>query len=211
MRTLTVTASLLALSLAVPATAALAQTAAPAPEAAPPPALNTSAPTGAPTAVTGGAAPSLTGPSIWGILPWGGFGVGGRFMIPLGIRPLLVNTPVRDSFALDVGADLLHWSYDFGLAGAGGFNYSWTEVLPVAGLMWNIWLNDRFAFYPKVELGYAFGWFSGWDGMNGVSQPAYGGFFWDGAVGAMYKLPAGVTLRAEAGYAGLKLGAGWLF
>jgi hypothetical protein len=32
-----------------------------------------------------------------------------------------------------------------------------------------------------------------------------------GDVGALYKLDNGLTLRAEAGSDGLKLGAGWLF
>ena len=146
-----------------------------------------------------------TGPSLWGILPWHGIGVGGRFMLPLGIPPLIKNNQIRDSFAVEFGADLLHWSYGY----LGMHDYSWTEVLPVVGGMWNIWFNEHLAGYPKLELGYAFGWFSNWD--FGGAQPTYGGFFWDIALGAMYKLNNGVTLRAEAGYAGLKLGAGWLF
>ena len=43
------------------------------------------------------------------------------------------------------------------------------------------------------------------------SQPTYGGFFIAGDAGALYKLDNGLTLRAEAGSDGLKLGAGWLF
>ena len=129
-------------------------------------------------------------------------------MLPLPIQPLLRSPTVSDSFALEFGLDYLHWSYDFGIAGS-GFSYSWTEVLPVVGIMWNIWLSPNFALYPKVEGGYAFGWFSGWQGT--IGQPAYGGVFIDGAGGALYKLNNGITLRAEAGIAGLKLGAGWLF
>jgi hypothetical protein len=146
-----------------------------------------------------------TGPTVWGILPWNGIGIGGRFMLPLGIQPLLRNSPVRDSFALEFGADLLHWSYGY----LGSHDYGWTEVLPVVGGMWNVWFNEHIAGYPKLELGYAFGWFSNWDYPG--PRPTYGGFFWDIALGVMYKLDSGVTLRAEAGYAGLKLGAGWLF
>ena len=77
------------------------------------------------------------------------------------------------------------------------------------GGMWNLWLMDNFAIYPKIELGYAFGWLSGWN-VPGPT-PTYGGFFWDAAAGALYRVNNTVTLRAEAGYAGLKLGAGWLF
>lgn len=148
-----------------------------------------------------------TGPTLWGILPWHGIGVGGRFMLPLGIPPLIKNNQIRDSFAVEFGADLLHWSYGY----IGSHDYSWTEVLPVVGGMWNVWFNEHLAGYPKLELGYAFGWFSGWDYPGAGPQPTYGGFFWDIALGGMYKLNNGVTLRAEIGYAGLKLGAGWLF
>jgi hypothetical protein len=146
-----------------------------------------------------------TGPTLWGILPWHGIGIGGRFMLPLGIPPLIKNNQIRDSFALEFGADVLHWSYDY----FGSHGWSWTEVLPVVGGMWNIWFNEHLAGYPKVELGYAFGWASDFDYGTARSDP--GGFFWDVALGAMYKLNNGVTLRAEAGYAGLKLGAGLLF
>ena len=151
------------------------------------------------------------GPSVWGILPWSGIGVGARFMIPLGIKPLIANANVRDSFALEFGADFLHWSYGFA---AFNHDYSWSEVVPVVGAMWNVWLNSlspKLAVYPKLDLGYAFGWFSNWDSTYTGPRPTYGGFFWDVALGALYKLDNGITLRAEAGYAGLKLGAGWLF
>jgi hypothetical protein len=197
----------LAMTIAAAAGAAHAQQAAPPPPAVSSQPAPTAPPAYAPPAAYG-AAPSLKGPSVWGILPWGGLGVGARFMIPLGIPPLLANTALRDSFNLEFGADLLHWSYDYG---SNVFNYSWTEVLPVVGMMWNIWLNQSFALYPKIELGYAFGWFSGWDNAYGANEPVYGGFFWDGAAGALYKLNNGLTLRAEIGVAGLKLGAGWLF
>jgi len=211
MRTYTATSFLLTLSLFTTfGTAARADGAMTAPASAPasqaaPPTAYSSAP--APWSANG-AAPAMHGPSVWGILPWGGVGAGARFMMPLGFPPLLRNTALRDSFALEFGADLLHWSYNFGGPGF-GYSYSWTEVLPVVGAMWNIWVNDRFAFYPKLEIGYAFGWFS--DLGTNMAQGSYGGPFADGAVGALYKLGNGLTLRAEAGYSGLKLGAGWLF
>jgi len=211
MRTFTATSSLLTVTLlSMSGTAARAgamtdPAAAPAGQSAPPTAYSS----GSTSAAWGnGGAPAMHGPSVWGILPWGGVGVGGRFMLPLNFPPLLRNTQFRDNFALEFGADLLHWNYNFGFAGF-GYSYSWTEVLPVVGAMWNIWVNDRFAFYPKLEIGYAFGWFS--DLGNNMAQASYGGVFADGAVGALYNLSGGLTLRAEVGYAGLKLGAGWLF
>jgi len=214
MRTFTATSSLVTLSLlSIFGTAARADMTAPAAGSASQgatPTAYSSAPASnaAPAAWATSGAPAMHGPSVWGILPWGGIGVGGRFMMPLNFPPLLRNTQFRDNFALEFGADLLHWSYSFGAPGF-GFSYSWTEVLPVVGAMWNIWLNDRFAFYPKIEIGYAFGWFS--DLGPNTAQASYGGAFADGAVGALYNLGGGLTLRAEAGFSGLKLGAGWLF
>lgn len=152
-------------------------------------------------------APSLRGPSLWGIVPWGGIGVGGRFMIPLSISPLLGRTSIRDSFALEVGADFLHYSDSVG-AGVFSYSWSWNEILPVVGMMWNLWLNDKFAVYPKAEAGYAFAWVSGSSGTYGTG---YGGIFASGAGGAIYKLDNGLTLRGEIGISGAKLGVGWLF
>src|ERR1051325_7239979 len=144
--------------------------------ASPPPAVAGQGSAGSnPFAVTGAPAPEIKGPSVWGILPWGGIGVGARIMWPVGLPPLLTNTNsrVHDRWALEAGADLLHWSYGYIAPGFANFNYSWTELVPVVGIMWNVWLNDQFAFYPKVEIGYAFGWFSNWQG--GGPQPPYGG------------------------------------
>lgn len=180
--------------------------------------MNAPAPTQPPPTVASGstasapAAPGMKGLSLWGIIPWGGFGAGARFMMPLPIPSLLANsgTSLRDNWDLEFGADILHWSYTYGVPGY-SFSYSWTEVLPVAGVMWNLWFNRNFALYPKLELGYAFGWFSDWNTGYGANQPTYGGFFVAGDVGALYKLESGLTLRAEAGSDGLKLGAGWLF
>ena len=203
-------AGLVAALTTVFATRALADV--PPADGAPPPAVSSAPPpyTPAPSPVTPGSGPGLKGASVWGILPWGGIGAGARFAIPLGIQPLLVTTSIHDSFSIEFGADLLHWSYDFGIPGD-SFNYSWTEFVPVAGVMWDLWFNQKFALYPKVDVGWAFGLFSDWAGTVGQSQPTYGGFFLDGDVGALYKLTGGLTLRAEAGSDGLKLGAGWLF
>jgi hypothetical protein len=188
------------------ATTARAQDmAAPAPTS-PPPTVASPGTTSAP------AAPGMKGLSLWGIVPWGGYGAGARFMLPLPIPSLLANsgTSLRDTWDLEFGADILHWSYDFGVPGE-SFSYSWTEVLPVVGAMWNVWFTRNFALYPKLELGYAFGWFSDWNTGSGASQPTYGGFFVAGDAGALYKLDNGLTLRAEVGSDGVKLGAGWLF
>jgi hypothetical protein len=194
-----------ALLMILAPTARAQDMAAPAPTSPPPTVAS-------PGITSGPAAPGMKGLSIWGIIPWGGFGAGARFMMPLPIPSLLANagTSLRDTWDLEFGADILHWSYDFGVPGD-SFNYSWTEVLPVAGVMWNLWFTKNFAVYPKLELGYAFGWFSDWNTGAGNNQPTYGGFFIAGDAGALYKLDNGLTLRAELGSDGLKAGAGWLF
>lgn len=181
----------------------------------PPQAVVNSAPPPAPGFVVappsmGGLAPQLKGLSVWGILPYAyysstGLGLGGRFMIPLSFPPLLHTPNVRgDGFALEFGADYLHWSVSVPFYGS--FSVSW--FLPSVGVMWNVWLNEKLVLYPKFSLGYYYAWVS--DLPSG-----YGGYgsslYWDIDLGAMYKLDNGLTLRAELGYSGLKLGVGWLF
>jgi hypothetical protein len=153
---------------------------------------------------TDGDTPNTRGFSVWGGLPWGGWSVGGRFMMPLKIGPVLKSGSIKDSWALEVGVDYLHISDNYG----GVIDISYNEILPVAGIMWNFWFNEKFAVYPKLEAGYAIAWFSSDYGDN---IPGYGGLFVSGAGGVLYKLDNGMTLRAEAGISGLKAGVGWLF
>jgi hypothetical protein len=144
-----------------------------------------------------------SGPTVWGILPWGGIGIGGRFMIPLGIPGVVHSPSVHDAFAVEVGADYLQWNH-----GTVNGDYTWSEVLAVGGFMWSFWLTDSFALYPKADLGYAFGWYSGFDYPG---RPRYGGLFLSGDAGAIYKLNSGLSLRGELGTDGLKAGVAWLF
>jgi hypothetical protein len=155
--------------------------------------------TGASTA----AASNATGPTVWGILPWGGFGIGGRYMIPLGIPGVVHSSSVHDAFAVEVGADYLTWNHDY----VDG-NYAWSEILAVGGFMWSFWLTDSFALYPKADLGYAMGWYSGY---KYPGRPAYGGLFLSGDAGAIYRLGGGLSVRGELGTDGLKAGVAWLF
>ena len=180
----------------------------PAETAPPPPAL---AAPGAPARAQVGPADAPTGPSLWGILPWGGYGIGARYMIPVPITQILTRTKFRDYWALEFGADLLHFNYDFGVVGGTGYSYSWTEVIPVVGMMWQVWLTDDFAVYPKIELGYAFGWYSDTNGMSTTGLSGGNHFFPDGTAGLLYRIGNGLTLRAEAGYVGGKVGLAWLF
>ncbi|HVG59739.1 MAG TPA: hypothetical protein VNA24_14375, partial [Hyalangium sp.] len=63
-----------------------------------------------------------------------------------------------------------------------------------------------FALYPKLDLGYAVGFLTGWNDAWG-SRPTYGGFFWQTSVGAIFKTRS-VALRLELGNGLLKGGVG---
>ena len=178
----------------------------PAEQQQPPPAVAASGNAGAPAPFGPAAGPG--GPTVWAILPWGGYGIGARYMIPLPITQLLTRTKFHDYWALEFGADMMHWNYDYiGVAGS----YSWTEIVPVVGMMWQFWINDSFAVYPKVELGYAIGWYSDTNGATTTGLSGGNHLFPNGTAGLLYKLGNGITLRAEAGYAGGKAGIAWLF
>jgi hypothetical protein len=142
--------------------------------------------------------------SVWGFIPWArGYGAGVRYMMPLPITPVLGGTAVRDSWGLEFGADIMHWSCGYGPNDCG-----WTQLVPVVGMVWLLAINDQFVVYPKVEAGWEFGWFSG---PSFAGRENFGGLFVAGAAGAMYKLTNGLTLRGELGSFGLKAGVGWLF
>jgi hypothetical protein len=150
--------------------------------------------------------------TLWGAVGYGGmYGVGARFMFPVG-PSLLKLSSIRDQLAVELGVDYLRESYGYsGYLSSG--DYSWSEILPVAGCMWQFWLLPNLAVYPKVDLGYAIGWLSGYDycdGIAGCSNPSYGGFFWDISAGVMYTLGK-VALRAELGNELVKGGVAFLF
>jgi len=189
-------------------TTAPAATTPPPAETTPPPSVATPGTTGnGPMPFGPGIGPS--GPSLWGVLAWGGYGAGARYMIPVPITQILTRTRFRDYWAVEFGADILRINYDYGL-GATPYSYSWTEVVPVVGMMWQVWFNDSFAAYPKVELGYAFGWYSDTQGTTtGLSGGNH--FYPSGTAGILYKVGNGLTLRAEAGNIGAKGGISWLF
>ena len=83
------------------------------------------------------------------------------------IEQLLPGRKFRDRFALEFGADILHYTYNYyayrgyyGYSGYGDrydYGYSWTQVQPVLGVMWNMWFNDGVVLYPKTDIGYGIG------------------------------------------------------
>ncbi|HYH96810.1 hypothetical protein [Hyalangium sp.] len=122
-------------------------------------------------------------------------------MIPVGPEGFLRNERIKDQLAAEFGVDLLRFSYS-----SLSDDYGFVELLPVAGLLWNVWVSDNLALYPKVDLGYAAGFLTGWNDAWG-SRPTYGGFFWQASVGALFKTRS-VALRFELGHGLLKAGVG---
>lgn len=162
-----------------------------------------------------GAAPRAGGTemlSVWGVFdpgPVGGAGLGLRAMMPL--APGVLHHPrIRDEFTLEFGGDFLHYADTYGYPGWGYYDYSWNGVLAVVGATWNFWFTPRLALYPKLDLGYMFGWYDGWDDTYPYGRPSYGGVFVQGAAGVMYKLDR-VSLRAELGSGLVRLGVGFAY
>jgi len=176
-----------------------------APAAAPPAPM---APVVAPP-LPAGPAPMQAAATIWGAVGWWGmYGLGARYMQPVGHS--LLNLPnIRDQVAVEVGLDYLRESYGYLALG----NYSWSEVLPVVGGMWQFWINPNLALYPKLDFGYAFGWFSGFTYCNGIpdcKEPTYGGFFFNVSAGAIYTIGK-LALRVELGNELFKGGFAYAF
>ncbi len=150
--------------------------------------------------------------SLWLVLdpgPIGGAGAGGRFMLPIAPRGLLREPGLRDELTLEFGADFLHYDDRVGPAPY-DVHYSWSGFLPVVGATWNFWLTPQLALYPKLDVGWWFGWYSGWSSYPGYSRADFDGAFLQGAVGLVYRLRT-VALRVEAGSSLLRMGLGFQY
>jgi len=163
--------------------------------------LLAASPVAAKPASSGGGAP---GPgsrslSVWGVVDPGpdGVGVGGRLTLPLVPEGLLHAPSVRDELTLELGADFVHYSERIGFAPY-YVDYSWNGFLLVGGATWNFWLTPRFALYPKLDIGWWYGWYRGFDARYGYGRTDFGGLFLQGAAGLMYRLQS-VTFRLELG------------
>lgn len=147
--------------------------------------------------------PNMQGVTAWGILGFGygastGFGIGGRYAYPLTHESVIKNQSFQDRFVLEAGLDLVFASYDFV-----GVNGGVTVIDPVVGLMWDFWLNDKLALYPKIDLGYRiYSWSGTLSGFNGLLSNQ---FEFGASAGVIYKLDS-INLRAELGNLGLKAG-----
>jgi hypothetical protein len=142
-----------------------------------------------------------SGVEVWGILGGGDLAWGGGGGLGVGYHTPLVpggllhgsGSGIRDSLDLDVGLDWLighHWNPDFG----------WSFVDLHAGIRWDLWLTPQLAVYPKAGLGVSFG-----------DRRVMDGVYPEIALGGALKVRQDLTLRAEIGWVGLKLGLGFEF
>jgi hypothetical protein len=167
----------------------------------------------APSARNAGSAPGRGSHSlsVWGVAdpgPVDGIGAGLRFTFPLEPRGVLHHPRVKDEFTLEVGADFIHYEDRVGVPGF-LVDYTWNGFLLVAGGAWNFWFTPQFAVYPKIDLGYFFGWYS--DANFGpYGRHDFGGIFLQGALGLIYRFQT-VALRLELGSGLVRLGVGFQF
>jgi hypothetical protein len=149
--------------------------------------------------------------SVWGVLdpgPISGVGLGGRLMLPL-VPQGVLHARIRDEITLELGADFIHYEDRVGYQPY-YLDYSWNGFLPVVGAAWNFWLTPELALYPKLDVGYWFGWYSGWRDDYGYGHPGWGGAFLQGALGVIYQLRS-VAFRLELGSGLMRVGVGFPF
>jgi len=149
--------------------------------------------------------------SLFGVLGYGYSGLGSAPGVGLRYQKTLVTgvslhgPKVHDDIGFEGGFDFVHYSWQ--LPGFPQYNWSYNEVSVLAGVVWNFWIGDKLALYPKVELAYGFGSSSSFEG---VAAPSYGGLWFQGAGGVAYKFGP-IALRGEAGWRAVRLGAGYSF
>jgi len=135
--------------------------------------------------------------SVFAGLPYGyysygfGFGVGGRFYLPLvhdGFIP-----QINDEFGIEFGVDV---SPSFGT-----YTYVFFDI-PVQ-VMLDVHITPQFDAYAKVGIAPTF--------YVGHTTDIYAAGWFAGAVGLRYKIGESFYLRAEAGYPMLMVGIGFGF
>ncbi len=185
--------------------------AAPTPTTQPDGAATASAAGGPTTAGTPGNAGNLDNAvTLFGTLNYAysgsgtGLGIAARYQKRLADRVAIRNHPtIHDDIGIEVGPGYSHYSFS-----VLNYDLSYNEYSVFVGVVWNFWFNDRFAVYPKAEIGYRFGSFSGNNAFG--DPPGFGGVGFDGGGGIIYKLDP-VALRAEVGNYDLRLGAALQF
>jgi hypothetical protein len=155
--------------------------------------------------------------SLHGIVSyyWGnnGVGFGARYQLPI-VPEGILHARIKDDIALDFGADFVHVNYGRWPIGYDPYTFlatyddlTWNAIIPSVGILWDFWLTPQLALYPKLEAGFAIGWWSAdyYTGY-GYTGPRASVFFLQAAGGAKLKLKNGVALKGEVGSGMLKLG-----
>jgi hypothetical protein len=139
-----------------------------------------------------------------------GWGVGLRYKMPLAPRGVIGPNAsnIRDEIDLEFGGDLVRYTYRYNTPPY-DYRYEWTALRPRVGVMWEFWFTPQIALYPKLDLGYQLGWFSGWNAP--IGSPDWNGLFLEPAIGFIWQFKPTTSLRIEAGSEGLKLGVGFAF
>jgi hypothetical protein len=128
-----------------------------------------------------------------------GFGLSGRYQFTVSPDGVLDTPSVHDDFGVEAAVDYQHYNW-----GYAGYDWSYNEFGLSGSAVWNLWFSERFAAYPRLGLGFAFGT---WSSNRNLSHPrGYGGLYLVGGAGVLYELEA-LTLRAEVSSAALHLGA----
>jgi len=134
-------------------------------------------------------------------------GVGARYQITLVPKGFLHHLPpqMHDEFALEPGFDYFHASYGFGA----GYSWDYNEYTPLVGALWNIWINDNLAVYPKLDVGFRIAsWSESTNGMSvNTGHADLFPLYFQAAAGIAYRLGI-VSLRAEVGWEALRAGVG---
>lgn len=139
--------------------------------------------------------------SVWAVIdpgPYDGLGVGARYTLPIAPQGVLHSPSVRDEFTLELGTDFVRYRDRVGPPPGPFVDYSWNGFLAVAGGAWNFWFTPRFAAYPKLDVGWWYGWYSPRTLAPGTTRASFDGLFVQGALGAIYRFDR-VAFRLEAG------------
>jgi hypothetical protein len=141
---------------------------------------------------------------------WGlgvGYGLGARFQydfLPKGV--LHLPHGMHDEMGIEAGLDFFHVSTGYLV----GDNENYNEFTPLAGWVWNFWLTDKLAVYPKLDVGYRIGLYSYTDSTGktvSVNNHDVFPVYFEGAAGVVYKVGP-VALRGEVGWEALRVGIG---
>jgi len=130
-----------------------------------------------------------------------GFGLGVRYQLVLVPHMLHLPPDKHDELGLEFGMDWFHVSYNN--SAFTNVDLSYNEYTPVVGVTWNFWLSDKLMLYPKLEFGYRI---ISWNDDRFSDLAGLGHFYFQGTGGIAYAVGP-VKLRAELGWASIRLGA----